>query len=579
MSIRIEDLISYLKEKVPDSQRENIIDESDQARRPKMLAMKPYYPTSPIIYDINNNYATPDQMEENGRDWTYEHIRTLIYWMNIANINIFLLDASIQHYKKIVMQVMAFTFLFSSLSTTISLSQLGIDEDKYRALADGIKYTFIVASTISTILVGYVKLFKLQEMMDADIEMHKDWLEFATKISGELQMPKRLRTPALKLLQDMKDSYIGLFCKRPFVPGMVKRYANRYFMNYTQNVIEERNCLCCSRHNYIKRTNIFFVFQDIMKNEIKRLAAEIEVNNKVVNENDDSMIDGPLGAGTELGRPKLPASSELKQNIMIRYVYDGPFISIEVIDKEPLNSTMNGSASKRGLPDDTAISMAAYYRRPQGRERKSEGKNTIFKAARRKLKNVGNGFISESESDVPMDEYRPRAASFQAPERALYTRMQYRTSEAAAPGRGSEMVSAKASSFSLKQKKELGDLVKQINEEIIATRRRSIVPGSLSSGLSVVASANKNEDAKREAERRDELMRLFPAVRENDGGSVESRSSIKSRGDSGDSDRISDSSSVGTSAHTHEGSGSIVSRDQELQSSDSLSKPPSYVDQ
>jgi hypothetical protein len=557
--------MSYLKEKSPSLQKQQtIIQEEEAIQTPKMLVMKQYN-SSPMLYDINKNYASPEQMEENGRDWTYEHIRTLIYWMNIANINIFLLDASIQHYKKIVMQVMAFTFLFSSLSTTISLSQLGIDEDKYRTLSDGIKYTFIVASTISTLLVGYVKLFKLQEMMDADIEMHKDWLEFATKISGELQMPKRLRTPALKLLQDMKDSYIGLFCKRPFVPGMVKRYANRYFTNYSQNAAQERNCLCCARHNYIKLTNIFFVFQDIMKNEIKRLAAEIEVGNAVVSETDQTMLDGPLAAGTELGRPNLPTSSELKPNIMIRYKYEGPFISIEVIDKLP-------PATKRVPPPDTTIHIAQQFREKFARARKSEGKRTMFKAVRNKMLNLGG---SDSESDGSIDYYRPRAASFQAPERALYTQMQYRTSEAAPPGRGSEMVNTKTSSFSLKQKKELGDLMKQINEEIIATRRRSVVPGSLSSGLSAVASANKNEDAKREAERRDELMRLFPVVRENDEGSVESRSSVNSAG----SDRSSVSSSIGTSAHTQEGSGSIVSRDQELQSSDSPSKPPSYVDQ
>ena len=139
-------------------------------------------------------------------DWTYDHIRTLIYWMNIANINIFLLDASIQYYKKIVMRIMAFTFFFSTISTTVSISQLGIDEKSNPMLSNIIKYLFMAASAVSTILVGYIKLFKLQEMMDADTEMHKEWLDFATKISGELQMPPKLRKPALHLLQDMKAS-------------------------------------------------------------------------------------------------------------------------------------------------------------------------------------------------------------------------------------------------------------------------------------------------------------------------------------------------------------------------------------
>jgi hypothetical protein len=533
MSIPIEDLVSYLQQKAPSIQRQPTINQEQSASMPlpvsKPLLIKSY-DSSPMLYDINKNYASPEQMEENGRDWTYEHIRTLIYWMNIANINIFLLDASIQHYKKIVMQVMAFTFLFSSLSTTISLSQLGIDEEKNPGLANGIKYTFVVASTISTILVGYVKLFKLQEMMDADIEMHKDWLEFATKISGELQMPKRLRTPALKLLQDMKDSYIGLFCKRPFVPGMVKRYANRYFMNYTQNAIEERSCLCCARHNYIKRTNIFFVFQDIMKNEIKRLAAEIEVDNRVINENEQPFIDGPLAAGTELGRPKLPTSSELKQNITIQYIYDGPFISIEVINKEAPKSMVKNSGSRRDIFDDAAISMAPYYRRQPVRERKSEGgRQTLFKAARRKLKNIGGGggVISETESDGSIEEYRPRAASFQAPERALYTQMQYRTAEASPStfgARGSEMVNKKGPSFALKQKHEIDELVKQINQEIVTNHRKSVVATHIPMVSSSATTGINNADVNYE-----NINRLFPMATENDGSSVESvSSSVKS---------------------------------------------------
>lgn len=516
MSVPVEDLISYLQEH--QSKR-------DFDARPVTPPPTPRVPPntiqsqqSIIVYDPNDHYPTQQQMEVNARDWTYEHIRTLIYWMNIANINIFLLDASIQHYKKIVMQVMAFTFLFSSLSTTISLSQLGIDEEKYPGLSNGIKYTFVVASTISTILVGYVKLFKLQEMMDANIEMHKDWLDFATKISGELQMPKRLRTPALKLLQNMKGSYIGLFCKRPFVPGIIKRYANRYFMNYIENTMEIRSHACCTRHNYIKRTNIFFVFQDIMKNEIKRLAGEIEVDNTVVNENEGSFIEGPLAAGTEFGRPKLATSSELKGNIMIDYDYDGPFIVIKVINKLPPVSgvSVKSESRRRVQNEETAISMQEMYSSPVQRRGRSElktQKRTMFGAVRQKMKNLSS---AGSDTDESVEEYRPRAASFQAPERALYTQMQYRSSEAAPaspPGRGSELVNTKTSSFSLKQKKDMGSIIQQLNEEIIAKRRRSVVPGQLPS----ITSPSKNADVSRE-----ELMKLFPMIKENDRTSVAS---------------------------------------------------------
>jgi hypothetical protein len=472
----------------------------------KQLSIVQQEAQQPIVqYIPPQQYASQKQMEENAKDWTYEHIRTLIYWMNIANINVFLLDASIQYYKKIVMQVMAFTFLFSSLSTTISLSQLGIDEKNNPNLSSAIKYTFVVASTISTILVGYVKLFKLQEMMDANIEMHKDWLEFATKISGELQMPKHLRTPALKLLQDMKDSYIGLFCKRPYIPAYIKRYANNYFMRYTQsNKDEERSYWCCTRNNYIKRTNIFFVFQDIMKNEIKRLAGEIELGNSpVTNPYEQTLIDGPLAVGSHLGAPKLPTSADIRPNIMIRYIYDGPFISIEVVDKKALEDQAAAEARAKAIKEEEVkIKMAMFkdmvnakvnnytpsaagvgiindsdiididkdvndtyeqndYNMHIYKRRVADKKPGLLGVARNKIKNMRGGGSDSDMDDAPV--YRERAHSFQAPERALYSQM---CSNAPAPTPSI----AQKSSFSY-NKRPINDVVKLINEEIIARNK------------------------------------------------------------------------------------------------------------
>ena len=311
-----------------------------QQNQPAVVAQPPPPPKSNETAIVKPPSET-STVKKKPTDWTYEHIRTLIYWLNIANINIFLLDASIQYYKKLITRVMAITFLFSSLSTTVSLSQLGINETENPGLANAIKYIFITASTISTLLVGYIKLFKMQEMMDANTEMHKEWLEFATKISGELQMPIQLRTPALNLLQDMKAMYIGLFCKRPFISSVVRRYANKYFetckINDNRLELEKRptncwNCWssfnCFIKPNYIKRTNVFFVFQDIMKNEIKRLAIEIEIGNLRVNRKDSNYFDDDIADPSEMGAPRIPDSSELLPNVRIDYEYEGPFIVI-----------------------------------------------------------------------------------------------------------------------------------------------------------------------------------------------------------------------------------------------------------
>jgi hypothetical protein len=180
------------------------------------------------------------------------------------------------------------------------------------------------------------------------------------------------------------------------------------------------------------------------------------------------------------------------------------------------------------------VAIEPSYRRTALRsEKRSEGRKTMFKAAKRKLRNIGGGggVASDTDSEGSIDEYRPRAASFQAPERALYTQMQYRSAEP--PPRGSEMGN-KTSSFAVKQNKDIGDLVKKINAEIVANRRKSVITPLTASAIRV-ATENKNAGAN------DDINILFPMVTENDGSSI-GRSSLGSE-DSGSNDSHQDRAS------------------------------------
>ena len=286
-----------------------------------------------------------------GTDWTFEHIRTLITWLNYSNVNLFLIDMSIRYFKSILSHVMAYTLLFSTISSTISISQLGISVDNSPTLYYGIQYTFIAASTLSTLLIGYVKLFKVQEALDMNSVLYKQWLTFSTRISSEFQMPVHMRTSALELLQNMKNEYIDLFCKNATIPFPVQRSANLYFQKNLATTAVRPGCW--SRPNYVKRTNIFFIFQDIIKNEIKRLSAELTpiMFNGHLGEYDNmvpsyysSGAGGGEGANASPHTPILPGMTRqntagtgaphyIGPQAVIEYKYDGPFIVIDVKDR------------------------------------------------------------------------------------------------------------------------------------------------------------------------------------------------------------------------------------------------------
>jgi hypothetical protein len=357
-------------------------------------------------------------------DWTFEYIRTLVTWLNYSNVNLFLIDMSIRYYKMILSHVMAYTLLFSTISSTISISQLGISKEAFPILYNGIQYAFIAASTLSTLLIGYVKLFKVQESLDANTVLYKNWLSFSTRISSEFQMPVHMRTSALTLLQDMKNEYIDLFCRNASIPFAVQRSANRYFQRNLGATPVTYGCW--SRPNYIKRTNIFFIFHDIIKDEIKRLSAELTPITDYGADDDEyenivpSYYQGGVPGGQ--GTPKIP--KYIGPQAIIEYKYDGPFIVIEVRDRNDSaafmrHKTRQAAAARRRqlkeLSDDARRKVTLMSRLKAAAAAAAPGSAVDDSGDESRR---GGGFLELLH--VPMR--RERQMSFSLPERSLMQR-------------------------------------------------------------------------------------------------------------------------------------------------------------
>ena len=349
---------------------------------------------TPLLRSISDLSLNEYTIKEN--DWTFEHIRTLITWLNYSNVNMFLIDLSIKYYKSIISHIMAYTLLFSTVSSTISISQLGISSDTQPQLFAIVQYCFIGASTLSTLLIGYMKLFKVQESLDTNTLLYKSWLTFSTRISSEFQMPIHMRTSALELLQDMKNEYIDLFCKDANIPFAVKNAANNYFRrNLSTRIVknEYSGSWCSYRTNYIKRTNVFFIFQDIIKNEIKRLSAELTPINYSNDNNLDNIVPSYYG---DINNDTLKRN-KLNPNVLIEYTYDGPFIIIDVKDRsESFTYVGKNQRMKMAGVAEKAVRIAKSNLDNYRTNMRSQVNEFVLEQSSSPTR---PGFLSQSESD------------------------------------------------------------------------------------------------------------------------------------------------------------------------------------
>jgi hypothetical protein len=93
-----------------------------------------------------------------------------------------------------------------------------------------------------------------------------------------------------------------------------------------------RHRSCAVRQNYIKRTNVFFIFQDIIKNEIKRLSAELTPIN--YEEDDEDNTVPSYYDDSQHPKRNTFKKTRFSSRAIIEYKYDGPFIIIDVRDRD-----------------------------------------------------------------------------------------------------------------------------------------------------------------------------------------------------------------------------------------------------
>ena len=166
--------------------------------------------------------TTPTSMVVHGKTWTSENIDTLIQWNLIAAYNIAALEMSIMHYQKIMRWNVILGLILSTSSGALSAARFGLDSYKQLGVVFNAIFTFMAFSI--TVFTGGIKVYQIQENLEIFIRIKQEWINFATLLVSEFQLPVIERVEALTLIKNNKSKYLDLMKTSVNIPEWIKQH-------------------------------------------------------------------------------------------------------------------------------------------------------------------------------------------------------------------------------------------------------------------------------------------------------------------------------------------------------------------
>jgi hypothetical protein len=171
--------------------------------------------------DTNNSSKISTSVVVHGKTWTSENIDTLIQWNLIAAYNIAALELSIMHYQKIMRWNVILGLILSTSSGALSAARFGLDSYKQLGVVFNAIFTFMAFSI--TVFTGGIKVYQIQENLEIFIRIKQEWINFATLLVSEFQLPVIERVEALTLIKNNKSKYLDLMKTNVDIPEWIKQ--------------------------------------------------------------------------------------------------------------------------------------------------------------------------------------------------------------------------------------------------------------------------------------------------------------------------------------------------------------------
>ena len=217
--------------------------------------------TDHVIITIDNGTNTVDINE----NWSGANLETLSQWIQISCLQIEVLDLAIKYFRSIVRKNVLLGLVFSTASGSLSLSQMGLGEQRivYNAI-------FTVMSFSIAIFTGLIKIYQIQERLEEIIQLKQEWIGFSVVITTEVQLPVGERTLALDLISKNKNKYLDLLKHDVDIPNFIKKQANKnlyhdkeqYFKNLNKyKKLKEIYC-CTDEQSFLTAAREFELEKD-----------------------------------------------------------------------------------------------------------------------------------------------------------------------------------------------------------------------------------------------------------------------------------------------------------------------------
>lgn len=155
--------------------------------------------------DVDEEFS--DVTFKRGANWNEENIRTLTRWTHVCAIKCEIAQESTIYYRDLMRRNTVFTLILSSFAGIASLSQFNLDTQTNEILSNVLKGFFSVASILVALNSGFLKIYEVQERLEASIRLQNAWTQFGSRISSEMQLPVALRKDALYMIIKMKETY------------------------------------------------------------------------------------------------------------------------------------------------------------------------------------------------------------------------------------------------------------------------------------------------------------------------------------------------------------------------------------
>ena len=159
------------------------------------------------------------QKEKKIQDWNLSNVDTLYNWLVISSYNIMILERTIEYYRKILRIFTISGLVLSSLTGTISVSQLTQSSNSII-----LNYIFTFMSYSITALTGALKIYRIQEKLEDFIKIKQEWISFSTSIVSQMQLPLKMRQDAEDIIQMNKVKYLELLKLDLEIPQFIKEY-------------------------------------------------------------------------------------------------------------------------------------------------------------------------------------------------------------------------------------------------------------------------------------------------------------------------------------------------------------------